>query len=310
MSNKEAYYFSHDSNARNDEKILAVRMRLGTEGYGIYFMILERLRDESNHMSIKDYNVLAFDFRVGADKVKSVVEDFGLFEFTEDKKYFFSNRMMNNMKLKNEKSEKARESVQKRWEKVKKEPKTYESNTNVLPPKSDSNTIKVKESKEKENKDNNSVPQKFLFVSIKDLNEYIKSFDGKKPYLLLAFRFWELWRNENPNHTHLKEAEVYTWVDTMRLIIENDGNSIERMIGVLEYFKKCHKKDTRFRDFWFKTIKSLKAFRKTDSNGIKQIDSIASEVKEAGEKYEDFDKLILSTIKKFHENESIKTPNK
>lgn len=169
---------------------------------------------------------------------------------------------------------------------------------------------KNKVNKNKINKENYSVPQKFLFVSITDLNEYIKSFDGKKPYLLLAFRFWELWRNENPNHTHLKEAEVYTWVDTMRLIIENDGNSIERMIGILEYFKKCHKKDTRFRDFWFKTIKSLKAFRKTDSNGIKQIDSIASEVKEAGEKYEDFDKLILSTIKKFHENESIKTPNK
>lgn len=143
MSSKEAYYFSHDSNARNDEKILAVRMRLGVEGYGIYFMILERLRDESDNMSIKDYNILAFDFRVSADKVKTVIEDFELFEFTEDNKFFYSKRMMNNMKMKNEKSEKARLSAEKRWNKS-------ESDANALQTHSEGNAIK--ESKVKENK--------------------------------------------------------------------------------------------------------------------------------------------------------------
>ena len=141
--NKEAYYFSHDSNARNDEKLLAIRMRFGAEGYGIYFMILERLRDESDNMSIKDYNILAFDFRVSSDKVKSVIEDFELFEFTEDKKYFYSQRMMNNMKIKNEKSEKARLSAEKRWNKS-------NSNANALQTHSEGNAIK--ESKGKENK--------------------------------------------------------------------------------------------------------------------------------------------------------------
>jgi len=94
---KNTPYFSHDSNARNDEKILAVRMRLGAEGYGIYFMILERLRDQADYMSIKDYNLLAFDFRVSADKVKSVINDFGLFEFTQDGEYFYSSSFNNRM---------------------------------------------------------------------------------------------------------------------------------------------------------------------------------------------------------------------
>lgn len=31
-------YFPHDSNARNDAKILKVRMKYGAEGYGVYFM--------------------------------------------------------------------------------------------------------------------------------------------------------------------------------------------------------------------------------------------------------------------------------
>ena len=31
-------YFSHDSNARNSDKMMQVRMDLGAEGYGIFFM--------------------------------------------------------------------------------------------------------------------------------------------------------------------------------------------------------------------------------------------------------------------------------
>ena len=87
---KSTNYFSHDSNARNDEKLVRLRMKHGAAGYGVYFMILERLRDEADYMSAKDYNMIAFDLRVDAAIVKSVVEDFGLFTFTDDGKCFYS----------------------------------------------------------------------------------------------------------------------------------------------------------------------------------------------------------------------------
>ena len=35
---KDAYFFAHDCNARNDPKVLALRSVYGTEGYGLYFM--------------------------------------------------------------------------------------------------------------------------------------------------------------------------------------------------------------------------------------------------------------------------------
>ncbi|MDK8252671.1 DUF4373 domain-containing protein, partial [Enterococcus faecalis] len=47
-------YFSHDSNARNSDELIPVRMKFGAEGYGVYFMLLERLREEGNYTSIKD----------------------------------------------------------------------------------------------------------------------------------------------------------------------------------------------------------------------------------------------------------------
>lgn len=110
-------YFSHDSNARNSDKLIPLRAKMGAEGYGIYFMILERLREESNYMSIKDYNMLAFDLRVDTAKVKAVVEEFGLFVFTDDGKYFYSESFLRRMKEKDDKSEKARKSALSRWQK-------------------------------------------------------------------------------------------------------------------------------------------------------------------------------------------------
>lgn len=79
---KDAYYFSHDSNARQDEKIIALRMKLGWEGYGLYWALIEKLRDATNYMCVKDYNLIAFDLRSDAAKIKTIIEDFGLFAFT------------------------------------------------------------------------------------------------------------------------------------------------------------------------------------------------------------------------------------
>ena len=94
---KNKFYFSHDGGARNDDKIIAVRMKHKAEGYAVYFMILEKMLESSNYILARDYNILAFDFRVGSDLVKSIVEDFGLFEFTEDNKSFYSKSFKSRM---------------------------------------------------------------------------------------------------------------------------------------------------------------------------------------------------------------------
>ena len=99
-------YFPHDSNSRNSEKIIKLRMKHKAAGYGVYFMILERLRDSKEYMSVKDYNIIAFDLREDASLIKSVIEDFGLFVFTEDGKYFYSEEFMERMKIKDEIKEK------------------------------------------------------------------------------------------------------------------------------------------------------------------------------------------------------------
>lgn len=124
---KTTNYFSHDSNARNDEKIIRLRMKHNAAGYGVFFMILERLREDAGYMSVKDYNMIAFDLRVDAALVKSVVEDFGLFVFTEDGKYFYSDSFKRRMDIKDtltrKRSEGGKAAMKKRWNKQKVTPK-------------------------------------------------------------------------------------------------------------------------------------------------------------------------------------------
>ena len=129
-------YFPHDSNARNSDKLIRLRMRHKAAGYGVFFMILERLREEPNYMSVKDYNMIAFDLREDASLIKSVIEDFGLFVFTEDGKYFYSESFKQRMGFKDEKSRKRSEAgklgMAKRW-----------GNNNVItnPQSNDNNVI-------------------------------------------------------------------------------------------------------------------------------------------------------------------------
>ena len=158
-------YFSHDSNARNSDKLLPVRMKYGAEGYGIYFMLLERLRDESEYMSVKDYNMIAFDLRVDAGKIKSIIEDFGLFVFTENGEYFYSEGFMKRMEIKDAKSKKRSEAgkkgAKKRWGSQDNE-SDKENNSNAIAKPSKNIASKVKESKVNKSKvkqSNKETPQ-------------------------------------------------------------------------------------------------------------------------------------------------------
>ena len=132
-------YFSHDSNARNSDKIMKVRMKLGAEGYGIFFMLIERLREEEGYKSTIDYDILAFDLRVEPEKVKQVVENYDLFKFTEDGKYFYSDSFNERMEMMDvraqQRKSKAKKAAEARWNKQSEDT----SNAQELPKQCSSN---------------------------------------------------------------------------------------------------------------------------------------------------------------------------
>jgi len=91
---KEAFYFPHFCNARHDRKIRRLRKELGVEGYGIYFMLLETLREQQDLMyPLEDIDLLAEEFGVSEAKVRVAICNYELFEVDEEQK-FFSPKML------------------------------------------------------------------------------------------------------------------------------------------------------------------------------------------------------------------------
>jgi hypothetical protein len=119
---KETYYFSHDFYARTDRKLVAIAMKHGMAGIGVFWCLVEMLYEEGGAMPL-EYERISFELRTNVDVIKSVVNDFGLFETDDD--LFFSKTVIDRLKLRQEKSEKARKSINKRWEKFE------EGDTNV-----------------------------------------------------------------------------------------------------------------------------------------------------------------------------------
>lgn len=93
---KQSYYFSHDSNARNDVKIIKLRRQLGLEGYGLYWCLIEMLRDApENKLPIDAIDDIAFSLNISKEKIETVINNYGL--FTVDQLNFFSQRLIRSM---------------------------------------------------------------------------------------------------------------------------------------------------------------------------------------------------------------------
>lgn len=125
-NDKDAYFFAHDCNARNDPKILALRSVYGAEGYGVYFMLIEILREQPEYkLSVNKYiwSTLAMQMQVDANRLQDIITDCCT-EFAEngstllvnDGEYLYSASLLRRMGKVDDISNLRREAARKRWE--------------------------------------------------------------------------------------------------------------------------------------------------------------------------------------------------
>ena len=142
---KDAFYFPHFANSRHDRKIMRVRIELGLEGYAIYFMLLEVLREQNDFKyPLDDIYVLAHEFNISEQKVRVVICNYGLFEVDENEN-FFSIKQIYYLQPYIEKTQRARLAAQKRWDRVE-----ADANAMQMHSKCNADAMQIKESKVKE----------------------------------------------------------------------------------------------------------------------------------------------------------------
>ncbi len=116
---KQTYWFAHDSNARNDTKILAIES-LYPSGYGWFFKVVEMLREQADYkLPVNKFTIiaLAVQLKTTAETAGKFLEDckeIGL--FTGDDKSLWSESLLERMAGFDNRVKSGRESAIKMWQ--------------------------------------------------------------------------------------------------------------------------------------------------------------------------------------------------
>lgn len=206
---KDAYFFPHFCNARNDRKIKRLRKELGIEGYGIFFMLLEILRDQSDYSyPLSDLDLLADEMGTSEAKVSVVVNNYGMFAISNDER-FFSPKLLLYLQPYFQASQRAKLAAKARWDKDKKEQIPDNSNADAMQmhSKCDANGMPIITNgnldngnvlnKEKKENFSSSFPE---YPSSNSLNDFNEDIPDEKPvpekYGYEYFRkFWNTFDN-------------------------------------------------------------------------------------------------------------------
>ena len=245
---KDTFYFSHDYNARSDDKIKRLIRKHGMTGYGVYWAIIEDLYNNSNELEL-DFDGIAFDLRCSAELIESVITEFDLFVI--DAKCYGSASVERRLNDRNAKSRKAAESANQRWAKKREaDANASKVDANALQPECDSNAIKESKGKERKEKEKNYRKTLLSEIAISDFPEL------NKDYIEIAKAFQGLFKgNLQEAGASTKNADNMkgTSIDDIRLIIESDHYTIETLREIYHFLQVDR--------FWKKNILSTSKLR-------------------------------------------------
>ena len=241
--NKDAYYFSHDANARHDEKILELRAELGWEGYGIFWAIIECLREASGYKySIKRLNGLALQLSTTKEKLEQIILNFGLFSFDDDN--FWSESLLRRMEERDSKVRKAKESAQKRWEdyyaKQEQNPKNADeetSETNGINSADNSLTEPYAVAEESHNESSAIKGKEKKGKEIKE-KEILSSSPPKSEISEEGKEFAGFFKELLPPTQKVTDSDLKNWGDTFDKLVRIDKRPSEEIYQITEWARK------------------------------------------------------------------------
>lgn len=234
--NKDAYYFPHDSNANCDPKCMLLIHQLGLEGYGIYWVLIETLREQPDYRCpLALIPVLAERFKTTAKKIETVIASFDLFSI-EDDKFFCSPslvRRLNTMNIKKQRRvEAGKKAIAARWG------KPYEPDTNVLPTNNERNTDVSKEEYDSIRSDSTKLDYTKLDYTRLDETKLNESINTLRTHSENLLSYFQLTPGTNPTEASMAAQMI-------RLLLE--GGRLDHFTTQFEAYKTYKEEANEFR---------------------------------------------------------------
>ena len=226
---KDTFYFQHDYNAANDQKILRLRAKFNNaEGYGVYFMILEAMAQEENGCLDNDCIAqLSLSYGLAIEQLKAVINycvEIGLFILYDGGLY--SKRMIEHKNFRRERSLSGKRGAKTRWE----------NSSAIAQPMAQPMQRKGKERKEKKNKGNNIIPkhkystfEELKNIEEKDIQELVDRYGGNPAFVRSCIENMENWLAKNgkpgkygkPYKNYLAALRDFVKRDALKIKQEN-----------------------------------------------------------------------------------------
>jgi len=234
--------------------------QLGLEGYGIYWILVETLRDQPEYKyPLALLPALARRFNTTTEKITTVVMKYGLFEVA-DNDFFFSDSLIRRMSILAIKRESQRAKALKRWhgDDATAMPQECHGNADAMP---------VKESKVKESTVEQSKEDTTLLSSNEDnCCEQIRNEQSEnkkkrkqpvfehesKPYKLAA-KLEEMIHTNNPDAKQQTETNLQSWAYEFDKAMRIDKRKARNIYDVMFYSQNDI--------FWKSNILSAKKLR-------------------------------------------------
>lgn len=295
MSKLGKHFLKHDFSARADDKVIKVRRKFGLEGYGMFWILNEVMAENGDgripESSLED---VFFDNHIPTEKGASFIDfcvSIKLYRF--DDGFLVSDRIIETLGRISQKSEAMRDNAKKRWSKEADNQEVSEGeNAKALQLHSNGNADKIREDKIREESDvgNSKIPDP-TFTTNTTLKDYTKSslsgpiellrFSNPPKKVELAARvlikgdrgrcvkaaitFWygivlRTLSEEKIFSKTLSRANLWSWSEQFRLLIEKDGQDFEKLRKVMN-FVLSHKPTNDGGFCWFDNVQSPSKMR-------------------------------------------------
>jgi hypothetical protein len=119
MAKKTAIYFTHDSNARRDPKIRALIVNWGFAGYGMFWALIEMIREEGGLLELNQNTMIAIadELKIDAnacEKFTHALLDLELIK-KDEQNCIYSNRLNESISHLDKLKELRKKAAEKRW---------------------------------------------------------------------------------------------------------------------------------------------------------------------------------------------------
>jgi hypothetical protein len=258
---KEAYYFSHDTNARNDEKILCLRADYGITGYGAFWILIEMMfENQDTQLSHKHVKGIAYSLNMEVELLTNIINsciEYGLFvsdgdnfwsESLRTRKGTYINKREKKVKAGLKSAEarrlKALENSEQTSDFAEKDSNLAQTNSNyakaLLEQNSNTSDVMLEQNL-------NSVPTEFNSESTKSNKlkeikvkekEIFNSSPPKSEISEEGKEYANFFKGLLPPTQKVTEADLKNWADTFDKLVRIDKRSRDEVYQVTEWARK------------------------------------------------------------------------